>query len=86
MLKDGRYPADIQIKVLEEDANTKYLVIPRLPDHVDGSTAEGGSLTRLAVAQTCIDLTYTDVGCVGTEDLCTLICETVLTCPEVCDL
>jgi len=80
-LPDGKYPEGIDIKVLEEDAHTKYFVIPFLPESIEQAKLSRKELLSVAFSASCVDLTYTQVDCPPqTVDLCTLACPTLVSC------
>ena len=81
-LKDGKYPEGIRVEVIEEDENTKYFVIPFLPEQIAQTNLSRQELLSVAFAASCVDMTYTQVNCPPpeTHNLCTLACPTLVSC------
>lgn len=68
MLPWGKVPEGVQIQVLMETKQTRYLVIPWIPDSMLKEEVPEEDLKRFASDSGCIDLTYTEGGC--TEYTC----------------
>ena len=84
---DGKMPGGIKFQVLEEDKETRYLVLPYFGYHLSKPGLTEKELRQLAEKVACSDATYTDIacstasGCGGTAYITVSGC----TCGSWCD-